>query len=115
MKRLESISGEPFKHVSDDLERTKEFAINNILKTDFKDIEEASHYNLMLKGKNFRSAIMFTLARAMFANHRHSKGTDFQMTRQYTQVMTLAAAIEIAHNASLLQDDIIDRADSRRS
>ena len=25
------------------------------------------------------------------------------------------AAIEIAHNASLLQDDIIDRADSRRS
>lgn len=27
----------------------------------------------------------------------------------------LAACIEIAHNASLLQDDIIDRADSRRS
>lgn len=29
--------------------------------------------------------------------------------------MTLAACIEIAHNASLLQDDIIDKADSRRS
>ena len=28
---------------------------------------------------------------------------------------TLAACIEIAHNASLLQDDIIDKADSRRS
>lgn len=27
----------------------------------------------------------------------------------------MAACIEIAHNASLLQDDIIDRADSRRS
>ena len=29
--------------------------------------------------------------------------------------MALAAAIEIAHNSSLLQDDIIDKADSRRS
>jgi len=29
--------------------------------------------------------------------------------------VTLAACIEIAHNSSLLQDDIIDRADSRRS
>lgn len=28
---------------------------------------------------------------------------------------TLAACIEIAHNSSLLQDDIIDKADSRRS
>jgi len=34
---------------------------------------------------------------------------------QYEQVVTLAACIEIAHNSSLLQDDIIDRADSRRS
>lgn len=29
--------------------------------------------------------------------------------------MCLAACIEIAHNASLLQDDIIDKSDSRRS
>ena len=29
--------------------------------------------------------------------------------------MALAACIEIAHNSSLLQDDIIDKADSRRS
>jgi geranylgeranyl pyrophosphate synthase len=33
----------------------------------------------------------------------------------YYQVQSLAACIEIAHNASLLQDDIIDKADSRRS
>jgi geranylgeranyl pyrophosphate synthase len=29
--------------------------------------------------------------------------------------MCLSACIEIAHNASLLQDDIIDKSDSRRS
>ena len=69
-------------------------------------------YNLKLKGKNFRSAILFTLARAIHANLDHG---DFELTEQYDQVVALAACIEIAHNASLLQDDIIDRADSRRS
>mmetsp|Transcript_13806 Transcript_13806/g.13478 ORF Transcript_13806/g.13478 Transcript_13806/m.13478 type:complete len:97 (-) Transcript_13806:203-493(-) len=40
---------------------------------------------------------------------------DFEQTKFYNQVKALAACIEIAHNASLLQDDIIDKADSRRS
>jgi len=40
---------------------------------------------------------------------------DFEKTLQAEHVMMLAACIEIAHNASLLQDDIIDKADSRRS
>ena len=38
----------------------------------------------------------------------------FEETPYYDQVTCLAACIEIAHNASLLQDDIIDHADSRR-
>jgi geranylgeranyl pyrophosphate synthase len=79
------------------------------LGTNYKTIEEVSLYNLKLKGKNFRSAILFTLARAIF------KGAEFERSREYYQVMTLAACIEIAHNASLLQDDIIDKAESRRS
>ena len=69
-------------------------------------------YNLKLKGKNFRSAILFTLARSIHAN---LSSDDFSKTEQYDQVVALAACIEIAHNASLLQDDIIDKADSRRS
>jgi hexaprenyl-diphosphate synthase len=48
----------------------------------------------------------------------YSKGGNslvpFEETPLYGQVTCLAAAIEIAHNASLLQDDIIDHADSRR-
>lgn len=68
----------------------------------------------MLKGKNFRSAILFTMARAIYQTNKNNK-INFEETRQYKQVATLAACIEIAHNASLLQDDIIDKADSRRS
>jgi geranylgeranyl pyrophosphate synthase len=92
--------------VADDLNRTKDYAINNILQTDYKDLESASRYNLLLKGKNFRSAILFLLARTILQD-------DF--AKYHDRVMCLAACIEIAHNASLLQDDIIDKSDSRRS
>ena len=57
---------------------------------------------------------MFMLARAMFNSDPTNKG-QFEETKYYDQVKALAACIEIAHNASLLQDDIIDRADQRRS
>ena len=75
------------------------------LKTKYKEIEEVSLYNLKLKGKNFRSAILFTLARAIHANQIMMNGKadqDFINTREYHQVMALSACIEIAHNASLL-------------
>ena len=86
-------------------------------------MEAASLYNLNLKGKNFRSAILFALARAIHANNPLIKNQEvedkallvFENTKQYEQVVTLAACIEIAHNSSLLQDDIIDRTESRRS
>jgi geranylgeranyl pyrophosphate synthase len=51
--------------VKDDLAKTNEFAIKNILQTEYKDLENAAKYNLELKGKNFRSAILFLLARAL--------------------------------------------------
>ena len=82
--------------------------MKKILQTEYKELESASNYNLKLKGKNFRSAILFLLARALC-----SKENDFN--KIYDKVMCLSACIEIAHNASLLQDDIIDRSDSRRS
>ena len=39
----------------------------------------------------------------------------FEESPFYEKVMCLSACIEIAHNSSLLQDDIIDHSDSRRS
>ena len=102
----------PFNLVSADLQSTQHFAVNNIvslnsysltipqLKTQYNQIEEVSLYNLKLKGKNFRSAILFTLARAIYSQIGGS--TKFEDTKMYHQVVALAACIEIAHNASLL-------------
>ena len=73
-------------------------------------------YNLNLKGKNFRSAIIFMLARSIYNSRMNDEPLKpFEDTLYYNQVKALSACIEIAHNASLLQDDIIDRADQRRS
>jgi len=69
-------------------------------------LENTAWYNLLLKGKNFRSAILFLLSRALHQG-------DFNEI--YGKVMCLSACLEIAHNASLLQDDIIDKSDTRRS
>lgn len=96
-----------------DLEFTKNFAIENILRTKYDELEKASHYNLLLKGKNFRSAILFLLAKAIY--YSESPKRPFEESPFYEKVACLAACIEIAHNASLLQDDIIDHADSRRA
>jgi geranylgeranyl pyrophosphate synthase len=57
---------DPFKLVEEDLRQTKEFAINNILRTEYKQLEDPALYNLNLKGKNFRSAILFMLARSIY-------------------------------------------------
>lgn len=84
------------------------------MKTEYKNLEDPALYNLNLKGKNFRSAIIFMLARSIY-NNRINDGSKpsktFEYTLYYNQVKALSACIEIAHNASLLQDDIIDRAD----
>jgi geranylgeranyl pyrophosphate synthase len=76
--------------VIQDLANTQSFAVNNILKTDYKQIEEVSLYNLKLKGKNFRSAILFSLAKAIHYNHPLVKDAEnddpiktFENTRQY--------------------------------
>lgn len=117
---------DPFDLVREDLQATKDFAVNNIvstylwsqvqIKTEYKQLEEPALYNLNLKGKNFRSAIMFMLSRAIYNNNpKYQTHRKFEESRFYLQTKALAACIEIAHNASLLQDDIIDKADSRRS
>ena len=40
--------------------------MKNILKTDYEELQKAAYYNLELKGKNFRSAILFNLAKAIY-------------------------------------------------
>jgi geranylgeranyl pyrophosphate synthase len=92
--------------VENDLRETKEFAINNILRTEYKNLEDPALYNLNLKGKNFRSAIMFMLARSIYNSSELggliNRNAVFEETRFFQQVQAFSACIEIAHNASLL-------------
>jgi geranylgeranyl pyrophosphate synthase len=83
------------------------------LKTEYKQLGDPANYNLNLKGKNFRSAILFMLSRSIYNStfRAQAGGLPFENTKYFNQVKALSACIEIAHNASLLQDDIIDRAD----
>lgn len=98
--------------MEEDLKKTKDFAINSILRTEYKQLEDPALYNLNLKGKNFRSAILFMLSRSIYnCSYAGITKVPFEETKFYNQVKALSACIEIAHNASLLQDDIIDRAD----
>ena len=71
--------------MKDDLEYTKNFAIENILRTRYTELEEASHYNLLLKGKNFRSAILFLLAKSIYYNQAASSSSviPFEQTPYY--------------------------------
>jgi geranylgeranyl pyrophosphate synthase len=76
-------------------------------------LREASHYNFKLKGKNFRSCIIMLLSRALFS--RRGTMEEFYETEEYEISCLLSACVEIAHNSSLLQDDIIDKAENRRN
>lgn len=114
--RLEALSAkispalDPFQLVQADLEYTKNFALENILQTKYGELEKASHYNLLLKGKNFRSAILFLLAKSIYYSEARAAAAGmpntvtrpFEQTEYYQKVACLAACIEIAHNASLL-------------
>ena len=88
--------------MQEDLAYTKNYALENILRTRYSELEKASHYNLLLKGKNFRSAILFLLAKAIYYSDGVKNDRPFEETSLYEKVACLAACIEIAHNASLL-------------
>jgi len=51
------------------------------------------------------------LSRALYS--RKGSMEEFFKTEEYEISCLLSACVEIAHNSSLLQDDIIDRAESR--
>lgn len=55
------------------------------------------------------------LSRALYSNHPASRTQKFEDTDYYYTSALLAAWVEICHNATLLQDDIIDQAEMRRS
>ena len=73
----------PFKLVEEDLKKTKDFAINSILRTEYKQLEDPALYNLNLKGKNFRSAILFMLSRSIYNSSISKNSIAFEDTHYY--------------------------------
>ena len=64
---------------------------------------------LLVRGKRLRSAVL-----CLPLAHGQMTGTDFDEYHLTPQAYTLAAAIEIAHAASLIMDDVIDEDPTRR-
>ena len=106
---------DPFALINDDMEVIKNVTFNNILTTQNDLLKEIAEYNLKLKGKNFRSWIIMLLSRALFSANPQSKFVKFEDTKEYHESTVLASCVEIWHNATLMQDDIIDKAETRRS
>ena len=105
----------PLDLIDEDLRTIQKLTFENIINTDYELLKEVSSYNLKLKGKNFRSWIIMLLSRALYSNNPQSKFQPFESTIYYELSALFAAWIEICHNATLLQDDIIDKAETRRS
>lgn len=106
---------DPFSLIDNDLEFIKSIIFEKIINTNYELLKEISEYNLKLKGKNFRSCIIMLLSRALFESSEEAHHKNFEDTSYYYTSALLSACVEICHNATLLQDDIIDKAETRRS
>ena len=115
LKKKASFEKDPFSLIEDDLSLINEIIFEKIINTKYSLLQEVAEYNLKLKGKNFRSCIIMLLSRALYSNSPHSESVKFEDTEYYYRSALLAACVEIWHNATLLQDDIIDKAETRRS
>ncbi|XP_014442051.1 decaprenyl-diphosphate synthase subunit 1 isoform X1 [Tupaia chinensis] len=71
------------------------------------ELKEMSEYYFDGKGKAFRPIIVVLMARACNSHHNNSR--DMQASQR-----TIALIAEMIHTASLVHDDVIDDASSRR-
>lgn len=115
LKLIANYEKDPFLLIDEDLELIKTIIFDQIINTNYDKLKEVAEYNLKLKGKNFRSWIIMLLSRALYSNTIKSQTVSFEDTEWYYNSALLSACVEICHNATLLQDDIIDKAETRRS
>ena len=88
------------KSVQSDLKKADEDIINLVLK-DKNDLSEELEVFLTRGSKKIRSALVFLISKAFGA----------KTTKEQIYV---ANAVELVHNASIMHDDVIDKADKRR-
>eukprot|EP01124_Arcella_intermedia_P017826 TRINITY_DN2479_c0_g1_i3.p1 TRINITY_DN2479_c0_g1~~TRINITY_DN2479_c0_g1_i3.p1 ORF type:complete len:399 (-),score=83.30 TRINITY_DN2479_c0_g1_i3:226-1422(-) len=118
----------PFKLIEGDLDRLND-SIKQIISTQHPILSTIAQYYFNLKGKRIRPVLMILLARAM-SFHVLSERLDVErdatdapgglrgeedLERVTVRQSRLAEIIEMIHTASLIHDDVIDEADTRRN
>ncbi len=92
--------------LDNDLSDVRSLIHSTLLKTKTKETEPVLEYLLSSHGKLIRPILVFLSAYVL----------DFKLDAdQKKRLVLVAAAIEIIHMASLVHDDVIDNADSRRN
>jgi len=77
-----------------------EHVLREELRSDYPDVDELVRYGCLLGGKRLRPALLLLAGKAVGnLNAEH---------------VTLAAVIEMIHTATLVHDDVLDEADTRR-
>ncbi|XP_046915110.2 decaprenyl diphosphate synthase subunit 1 qless [Dermatophagoides farinae] len=97
---------DPFKLVQNDLDNLYT-EIKNELKSEMPELEQISTYYFDGQGKAIRPLIVILIARAM--NFHMTSNSDLLNSQK-----RVALIIEMIHTASLIHDDVIDSADTRR-
>jgi len=89
--------------------------IKQIISTQHPVLAKIAQYYFDLKVKRIRPVLILMVARAM--SHHMINGTTSEVAVEQVlpRQSRLAEIIEMIHTASLIHDDVIDEADSRRS
>ncbi len=88
-----------------------------ITDSDEKDLKELAEYYFKSSGKMIRPYLLMLISRYIFDCLCKTKDNQdyFNSEIHNKYVKPFAACVEVLHNASLLQDDIIDNSDKRRN
>jgi geranylgeranyl pyrophosphate synthase len=90
--------------------------INKISGSEEKNLQELSEYYFKQDGKRIRPYMLTLLSKYIYeCKFRDTKENYFDSEIHNKYVKPFAACVEVLHNASLLQDDIIDNSDKRRN
>lgn len=98
---------DPFKLVQHDLDNLFTNIRQELSSTKLSELREVASYYFDGQGKALRPLIIILLARAMNA---HLRGNSELLNSQ----KNVSLIIEMVHTASLIHDDVIDSADTRR-
>jgi len=99
----ENQHADPFATVQADITHLTDSISNEIIATDHPLLRKVANYYFQKSGKYIRPAVVLLIARAM-----SESGTLMDSQRRLSEIT------EMIHTASLLHDDVIDEADTRR-